>query len=94
LGLATDSTLTPVKGASGPDFVHDDKSASEGDAERQSEANAIIGRDDVERREFRGRPGAVDNGRIVERGIDIRRVCRLDRDALPFLGHVLLGVGP
>src|SRR6516165_11238782 len=94
LHVASDSTLTPVKGAPRPDLVHDDKSGSEADAEGQSEVRAIIGRDDVERRVFGGRPGAVDKSRVIERGIDIPGIRRLDRDPLPLLAYALLGIRP
>jgi hypothetical protein len=53
LSVAADSTLGPVKGAPRPYLLHDDKSGPESDAERQSKADAIIGRNDVERRIFR-----------------------------------------
>src|ERR1700751_1863799 len=94
LHIASDSTLLPVKGAPGPDLVHDDKSGAEADAKRQSEAGAIIGRGDIERRVFRGRPGAVNEARIIERGIDVPGTRWLDSNPFPLFHLALLGTLP
>src|ERR1700747_851590 len=94
LSVAADSTLDPVKGAPGPYPLHHEHSKPESNTEGQSEADAIIWRDDVERWIFRGRPGAVDKSWIIEGGVDVRRIDGLDRDPLPFFGHPLLRIRP
>src|SRR5262249_54350733 len=59
--------LSPVEGAPPPQGLYHNNPGTEPDAKRQGKARVIIGCDDVERRVFGRRPGAVDNSRVIDR---------------------------